>query len=107
ILRRESGAVISDEEFENANVQYFPVPGDSPEVIAQKRRNRENAIEGLRIGSGDGAAYVERNDPAPETPQETPQPNGEPVTITDDAGYDALPSGAEFIAPDGTRRRKP
>jgi hypothetical protein len=30
-----------------------------------------------------------------------------PVTINDDAGYDALPSGAEFIGPDGVRRRKP
>lgn len=59
ILRRESGAVISDAEFDNADKQYFPVPGDSDEVIAQKRRNRENAIEGLRVGSGEGAAYVD------------------------------------------------
>lgn len=59
ILRRESGAVISDEEFANANKQYFPVPGDSDEVIAQKRQNRRTAIEGLRVGSGAGAAYVE------------------------------------------------
>ena len=59
ILRRESGAVISDREFENAEKQYFPVPGDSQEVIAQKRRNRETAIEGLRVGSGEGAAYVD------------------------------------------------
>jgi len=51
ILRRESGAVISPSEFENADKQYFPQPGDGPEVIAQKRANRENAIEGLRIGS--------------------------------------------------------
>lgn len=60
ILRRESGAVISEQEFDNANKQYFPVPGDGPEVIAQKRRNRETAIEGLRVGSGPGAAYVDR-----------------------------------------------
>ena len=59
ILRRESGAVISDQEFANAEVQYFPVPGDSQEVIAQKRRNRKTAIEGLRLGSGEGAAYVD------------------------------------------------
>lgn len=61
ILRRESGAVISPEEFDNANKQYFPQPGDSPEVIAQKRRNRQNAIEGLRIGSGEGAGYVDQS----------------------------------------------
>lgn len=53
-LRRESGAVISDAEFANAEVQYFPQPGDSPSVIAQKRRNRENQITSMEIGSGDG-----------------------------------------------------
>lgn len=59
ILRRESGAVIADSEFENANKQYFPVPGDSDAVIQQKRRNRETAIQGLRVGSGPGAEYVD------------------------------------------------
>lgn len=61
VLRRESGAVISDAEFENGNKQYFPMPGDSPQVIAQKRQNRLDAIEGMRIGSGAGAAYVDQN----------------------------------------------
>jgi hypothetical protein len=60
ILRRESGAVIADSEFENANKQYFPQPGDGPEVIAQKRRNRETAIEGIRMGAGEGAAYIDQ-----------------------------------------------
>jgi hypothetical protein len=31
----------------------------------------------------------------------------QPKQIKTDADYDALPSGAEFIAPDGSRRRKP
>jgi hypothetical protein len=47
VLRRESGAVISAEEFENARKQYFPAVGDSPEVLEQKRRNRELAIQGV------------------------------------------------------------
>lgn len=59
ILRRESGAVISDQEFDNAEKQYFPVPGNPPELVDQKRRNRETAIEGLRIGSGAGASLVD------------------------------------------------
>ena len=46
-LRRESGAVISDSEFANGNRQYFPQPGDSDEVIAQKRANRIAAIKGI------------------------------------------------------------
>lgn len=48
-LRRESGAAIADSEFANAKRQYFPQPGDSKEVIAQKRRNRELAIRGLEV----------------------------------------------------------
>lgn len=43
VLRRESGAAISAPEFDNASKQYFPQPGDSPQVIAQKKRNREQA----------------------------------------------------------------
>jgi len=46
-LRRESGAAIADSEFSNARQQYFPQPGDSREVIAQKQRNRELATRGI------------------------------------------------------------
>lgn len=53
-LRRESGAVISDAEFDNANKQYFPVPGDTQDVLKQKRANRRNAIEGIGAGAGKG-----------------------------------------------------
>lgn len=47
VLRRESGAAISNSEFDNARAQYFPQPGDSQEVIQQKRRNREIATRGV------------------------------------------------------------
>lgn len=52
VLRRESGAVISDAEFANAEKQYFPKPGDSKAVIEQKKRNREEAIRGIAAGAG-------------------------------------------------------
>jgi hypothetical protein len=51
-LRRESGAVISKEEFENADKQYFPLPGDDKELLEQKRLNREEAIRGIAAGAG-------------------------------------------------------
>jgi hypothetical protein len=47
ILRRESGAVISDQEFANAEEQYFPQPGEPPAIVEQKRQNRLNAIKGI------------------------------------------------------------
>lgn len=52
VLRRESGAVISAEEFENANRQYFPQPGDSKDVIEQKKRNRQTVIDGMTRAGG-------------------------------------------------------
>lgn len=47
-LRRESGAVINPDEFQNADKQYFPQVGDSRQVMEQKARNRRVAIEGIR-----------------------------------------------------------
>lgn len=86
ILRRESGAVISDAEFDNANKQYFPQPGDSQEVIEQKRRNRANAIEGLRIGSAEGGEYVDKRREAQE-PQTFEQFSAEPTAQAAAAKY--------------------
>ena len=45
VLRRESGAVIGEQEFENARLQYFPQPGDTPKVVEQKQKNREMQFE--------------------------------------------------------------
>ena len=58
ILRPASGAVIGESEFASAEKQYFPQPGDTPEVIAQKRQNRQTAIMGLKVASGPGAEMV-------------------------------------------------
>jgi hypothetical protein len=49
VLRRESGAVIADSEFASAAQQYFTQPGDAPEVIAQKKKNRERAAQLLLL----------------------------------------------------------
>lgn len=51
-LRQESGAVISPTEFDNAKKQYFPQPGDTAEVIAQKQRNMTTALKGMVQQSG-------------------------------------------------------
>jgi hypothetical protein len=70
VLRRESGAVIADSEFANAERQYFPQPGDDPATIAQKRLNRTNAIAGFEIGAGDGANRIDGPRPAPQATQQ-------------------------------------
>jgi hypothetical protein len=52
VLRKESGAAISSSEFANAEKQYFPRPGDTPEVIAQKAKNRATAIDTIANAGG-------------------------------------------------------
>lgn len=43
-----------------------------------------------------------------KTPEAAKPPSdGKPIQINDDAGYNALPSGAMFVGPDGKTRRKP
>lgn len=54
VLRRESGMAISSSEFTSARAQYIPQPGDGPAVLAQKARNRELQLTGLRRDAGPG-----------------------------------------------------
>jgi hypothetical protein len=51
-LRKESGASISPEERESGNLQYFPQFGDTPEVLEQKRQNRQLVIDGFKVAAG-------------------------------------------------------
>lgn len=60
VLRRESGAAIAPSEFDNARKQYFPQPGDSPEVIAQKAQNRETSISAMKAGAGHGGSMIDK-----------------------------------------------
>lgn len=50
-LRKESGAQISEAEREQEYATYFPMPGDPPEVVAQKRRLRAEATAVLKAQS--------------------------------------------------------
>ncbi len=81
VLRKESGAVISPAEFENASRQYFPQPGDDATVIEQKRRNRETSIKALGVQAGPGA----KNIPTVETNPYKPKGGGVDVSKLSDA----------------------
>jgi hypothetical protein len=68
VLRRESGAAISQSEFDNAYKQYLPKLGDSDKVLKEKQRNRQATL--ASIAGGGGPAYK---------PPFTFGPNGELV----------------------------
>jgi hypothetical protein len=112
-LRRESGAVISEAEFNNADKQYFPQPGDGPEKLAQKQANRVEAIKGIAAGAGPSYKPPYTIGPNGEIVESKPKgtapqaaPTGQPAKISTKSQYDALPSGATYVAPDGTVRTK-
>lgn len=52
VLRRESGAVISPTEFAEGRQQYFPMPGDKPAVLAQKKANRDLVVKNFIKAAG-------------------------------------------------------
>ena len=80
ILRVESGAAISESEFNNAQRQYFPQVGDSKEVIEQKRQNRVTAMKGMAREAGpnyrppEALTSVAPNQPRAAQPSAAPPP---------------------------------
>jgi len=54
LLRQESGAAIGKEEFTRYDKEFFPQPGDAPEVVAQKAQSRQVAIAAMKKGAGPG-----------------------------------------------------
>jgi hypothetical protein len=58
-LRQESGAVISDDEMRSEYNTYFPQPGDSKEVIAQKRKSRQTATNSMAKAAGPAVDLVQ------------------------------------------------
>lgn len=102
-LRRESGAVISPEEFANGEIQYFPQPGDSPEVIKQKAQSRAIATRGIlaEVPENQRTSMVQGITGSPQASalNKPSQPQGGQV-------FDRLPdpstlNGKRIQAPDG------
>jgi hypothetical protein len=58
VLRRESGAAIGEQEFDNARKQYFPQPGDDEATKQQKADARARAIAGIEVAAGPAQSKV-------------------------------------------------
>ena len=59
VLRRESGAVISPSEFDNAYKQYLPRPNDDVETLKNKKMNRDIVFASLKKASGNAFQSVD------------------------------------------------
>jgi hypothetical protein len=54
ILRKDTGAAVTKEEWDWYFPMYYPQPGDSAQVVADKQKARVAVARGLRAGSGPG-----------------------------------------------------
>ncbi len=63
-LRKESGASIASDEMEREIATYFPMPGEGPEVVEQKRQARLVANDSFRASAGRAAAKPKAAQPA-------------------------------------------
>lgn len=50
ILRKDTGAAITTQEVNEYGTVYLPRPGDSQQVLAQKKESRRRALEALALG---------------------------------------------------------
>ena len=109
-LRKESGAAIGQGEYDAADKQYFPQPGDPAPVLEQKRQLRRLATEGMaREGGGSYAPKMTFGDDGSLKPYTPPArgaaPGAAPASNRVDS-VDAIPEGKRFRAPDGKIYRK-
>ncbi len=104
-LRKESGAAIGAQEMLSEVSTYFPLPGDSQKTIEQKARSREVAIEAMRIAAGSANPGAPARS-APAAQPSAPTAAGDSPRVASEAEYNALPSGAQYVGPDGKLRQK-
>lgn len=58
VLRKESGATITDSEWASGTQLYVPMPGDNKAVLEQKKENRRLAISGMKTVAGPGGSKI-------------------------------------------------
>jgi hypothetical protein len=82
ILRKESGAAISETEDARYGNAYLPRPGDKAPVLAQKKAARANALLGIKMGLPAGAilAMTQAGVDFGALAKEATAPTGDPTT---------------------------
>ena len=104
ILRKDTGAAVTESEVETYGKIFLPERGDAPETITQKREARARALEGIRLGLGSAKELVEFARPKG---QQAAKPEGAPMRINSPAEAAKLPKGTRFVDPNGIERIVP
>jgi hypothetical protein len=108
ILRKDTGAAVTDQEFEWYFPMFYPQPNDDAQTVADKKARRQAAAQALRGSSGPAFDKMFPDGPIGAATPPAPAGGGvRPVKITGDDHYNALPPGTQFIDPEGNLRVKP
>jgi len=91
VLRRESGAAIPESEMKQEELKYFRQPGDTPRIIAQKTRAREQAMANLEAEGSPAMGEIATVDVPEYVPGESAAQKGLAM-FGDVAGQAAMPS---------------
>lgn len=73
ILRKDTGAAITQQEFDLYGPMFLPMPGDSDAVLAQKKESRRIAIDAIQKTLGKGAPLA--NERTGQRPADTGAPD--------------------------------
>jgi hypothetical protein len=91
ILRKDTGAAVTQQEFDLYGKMYLPRPGDGPDVLEQKRIARARALEGIDRGLGQARNLVPETQNIPAQGAQTVQPPQAPPQVDED--WDFGPNG--------------
>lgn len=81
LLRKETGAAVTDSEWSIYGPMFLPIPGDDAGTIEQKRRGRQVALMAIRSGLGTAEAIAEANRITLGLPELRPSRAKTPVVI--------------------------
>lgn len=98
LLYLKSGATATPEEINSTWQQFFPQFGDGDEAKAQKAAARAQELTAVADTFGLDKSQIPQG-PAEEQP-------AAPAQGIDERGYQSLPPGTVYRAPDGSLRRK-
>lgn len=116
VLSARSGAAVTDQELRRLVEEIGTGVGMSEDDIRKGLTKIRQRIDSIKTNAAAGVndevlkTYQDRGGISIKRGGASPAPPGAPVKLdaaNADSEYEKLPSGAEFIAPDGSRRRKP
>jgi hypothetical protein len=97
VLRDESGAVLSPSEISGKLKTYFPIPGDSDRIVAEKAARRQAEEQSLYHSLGDKKKLVDDWREQRKS-QKTDKPDG--TAETSNRGRTRRVIGGHWVYPD-------